>query len=1388
MAGGIGLMLFVPFLGGVPLFDWDEINFAECAREMVVTGDHDRVTMNYAPFWEKPPLFFWLQASAMRVFGVSEFSARLPNAVVGAASLIFLYLAGSRLRGRLFGGLWAAVYAGSLLPFLYFKSGIIDPVFNLFIFSSFFSLYLSAQARKWAALGGILAGLAALTKGPVGLLLPGLAVVALAVAGRFRFPLPWKNIALYGCCALLTAASWFLYERVKHGPDFIVEFVEYQLRLLSTEDAGHGGFFGYHVVVLLFGCLPASFFALPGLFKTPDGDGRGFYRWNLALFWVVLAVFSLVKTKILHYSSLCYFPLTFVAAWELNRCRETGENALPRWRMWALAVCIGLIGAAAALLPWVGRNVEALIPYVKDPFAAENLKAGVEWAIYDGWPALLWLAGAGGGLVFMRRKKILRATALLFGATAAFLFFLLAGVVPKIERYTQGAAVDFFRSLQGKDVYVATLDYKSYAHYFYARVAPPGSPSAQALLNEPIDKPAYFSVKIQHAGRYADKLEKLYEKNGFAFFVRKPATSQDSLVGKKPARGPTSAPGKATHASNGKTSEIGVPLLRGIRHREYSLHHQNWYVKQDPAGYIYFANTDGLLIYDGEVWNYLQDFGEGAKPTVRSFAFDEAGNVYVGAINQFGVLRYHASGKPYFESLVDTFIRNNHPIGSVWETHCVKDGVYFRTPYSVFYFPFPLSPKKYFVVSSKTEFHKSFVVGGDLYMREKDVGVVRFKGVERALIPGGEAFAHEKVYGFFSWDNGEILAATQKQGLFIYKNKKFVPFNTEGDDFLYNSDVSHAIRLKDGSIAVATVKQGIAVFDEKGRIKAHYDETVGLPSNTVRYLAGDNQGGLWAALDGGLARIETPSPFSYFGSEVGLKGDVRDVIRYGDAVYTVGAQGMFRSISKPLTLSTDSKVNSAYAFFEPVEEFRNECWSLTPYRGDLLVGSKNGLFLFSQPQNNLLPKTIEAKAVAVGGDGAIYAATFDGPVYKIVKNNKSFEATALGDATFTSPVAMAMDGQNHLWVGTDHEGVYRWDGSAFNRYGTEHGLPDLRELSPFIFDGKLFCGSSKGVYRYERSKDRFSVDNTLFGQVDTTAKIVRVARSGPNRGVIIYFSMVMGAKISAVKLVGDYPKEDLKRENKQLKRLQNMTLAACYPESDGVVWLGGADGLVRYAPIVTESFPSPAPVVSRVMLSGDSVVVEGGGKTARGQKSSPLFLSYRDDYVRFECASMAYNDPGSNLYYFRLLPFDTVWRASKQNYKEYTNLESGAYVFEAKVHNAFGNVSEPGRFYFVIEAPVWEQWWFYVLEITFFATLFIISFYFGTRGGNERLNKVLIFSTIIFSLEFVLVLFDPFFDRIADGIPIFKWMLNVLLALVINPIEKLIAEAAEKRNRKVDKF
>ena len=542
--GVLAAVFFLPFLGAAHLFDWDEINFAEIAREMVVLENYLEVYMNYDVFTEKPPLFFWLQALSMNILGVGDYAARLPNALTGILVLPLLYRMGKELHGARFGFYWALAYFGSILPHLYFKSGIIDPVFNLFIFAGLYMLikytwvYKEGNTKRsdekkvyrYLLFAGVLTGLAVLTKGPVAYLVTCLVLFAYWISVRFKWFISVKHFIIYTATMLGTIGVWAALNWLKHGPTFIVEFTERQWALLTTPDAGHGGFFGYHFVVLLFGCFPASIFAIQALIKR---DSRGnnrqndFRRWMIFLFWVVLILFSVVSTKIVHYSSLAYYPLTFLAALSMMRIEQS------TWRF-TMPMKIGLwfIGGLAALitlaLPFLGMNIETLKPlFEKDPFALANLQADVTWQIWDATPGLLMLVVLIMALGVTRKKSYLSFRILFFG-TAVWVMATLFFDLNKIESISQRASIEFWEKHSGEDCYVHTYGYKSYAHFYYARTKPHingKQNDANWLLHGTIDKPVYISCKINTYQKFETEVpdaKLLYAKNGFYFYKRSP--------------------------------------------------------------------------------------------------------------------------------------------------------------------------------------------------------------------------------------------------------------------------------------------------------------------------------------------------------------------------------------------------------------------------------------------------------------------------------------------------------------------------------------------------------------------------------------------------------------------------------------------------------------------------------------------------------------------------------------------------------------------------------------------------------------------------------------------------------------------------------------------------
>lgn len=461
------LLLLLPWLGEVHLFDWDEINFAESAREMLLTSNYLTVQIDFEPFWEKPPFFFWLQAFSMKIFADPEFAARFPNALAGLISMQILLFIGRKhalLERPL---LWPLMYLASLTPFFYFKSGIIDPWFNLWIFLAVYFLYRAAGEKihrmRFFALSGLMLGMAFITKGPVAILLSGLAGMIYWISIGFKTWFNYKHLAVLVGSMLFVPLLWLTPEMMNRGIWFLQTFFQYQIELLTQPVASHGQPWYYHSLVLLFGAFPASVIALPSLFYSKDANK--FDRWMRILFWVVLVIFSLVTTKIVHYSSLCFFPLSYLAARSLNKPVGVLRPVLFLLITFVLSLAIAVIAIVMSSNVW--RN--QLSQLIRDEFTRSQMAVSGIWMPHMALLGLLLLLAL---LFFFERWKSGKALLSTLAALPLVWLLIMHLYVPAVERHTQYPLIQFMKSHANEEAYWIPYRYKTYAHLFYASTRP----------------------------------------------------------------------------------------------------------------------------------------------------------------------------------------------------------------------------------------------------------------------------------------------------------------------------------------------------------------------------------------------------------------------------------------------------------------------------------------------------------------------------------------------------------------------------------------------------------------------------------------------------------------------------------------------------------------------------------------------------------------------------------------------------------------------------------------------------------------------------------------------------------------------------------------------------
>lgn len=310
------VMLFQ--LGNVPLLDPDEPVYAQTAIEMLVNNDFISPRI-YGDFWyDKPPMYYWLVAGMMKLFGQGEMAARLPSAIFAIITVLSIYFIGKSIvskRAALFGAL---ILATSFEFFYLGKAAVTDVTLTCF----FSMALLSYQKEKYSLMYAFM-GLAVLTKGPIGVVLPGFIILLhLLVTGQVKKVLQ-LNLGGGLAILLLISAPWYFVMYQLHGMDFINTFLGFHniTRFLSPEHSS-GTIWYYYIPVLIIGFFPWSIYLVQAV-KT-GVENRSSKEGNTLLLLVcwamsVFVFFSMSQTKLISYILPMYPAIALLVGWYIDR-------------------------------------------------------------------------------------------------------------------------------------------------------------------------------------------------------------------------------------------------------------------------------------------------------------------------------------------------------------------------------------------------------------------------------------------------------------------------------------------------------------------------------------------------------------------------------------------------------------------------------------------------------------------------------------------------------------------------------------------------------------------------------------------------------------------------------------------------------------------------------------------------------------------------------------------------------------------------------------------------------------------------------------------------------------------------------------------------------------
>lgn len=456
----ISFLAFFWNLGNTGLIDETEPLFAEASRQMTVTGDWITPYFNTVTRFDKPALIYWCQAIAYKIFGVNEFATRLSSALAGFAltSLTFYTLKyfgnviadrrtnkqdtsltpASQWQSWLVACLGSAMVALHPLTLFFGRTGYSDMLLSICFggaLLSFFIGYAQPELPKiqerWYLVFYVLMALAVLTKGPVGIVLPGFIIISFLIyVGKIREVLGEMRLIRGAIIFLAISVPWFVLVILRNGDAYINSFfgVHNFDRFTSVVNAHQGPWY-FHILIVLLGFAPWSI-GLPSAIANIKVFQRRHWQQSprqsqlglFALFWfvIVLTFFTIAVTKYFSYTlPLMPAAAILLALWwseqiAVGQIYQQQNRSLQLTSIAIIVFFLALAGACYYSPNWLGNDADM-----------PKLGLRISQAGLSNFGAIIWGISAIAGIILLLRRQIHLIWGVKFLGFVAFLMFVI---------------------------------------------------------------------------------------------------------------------------------------------------------------------------------------------------------------------------------------------------------------------------------------------------------------------------------------------------------------------------------------------------------------------------------------------------------------------------------------------------------------------------------------------------------------------------------------------------------------------------------------------------------------------------------------------------------------------------------------------------------------------------------------------------------------------------------------------------------------------------------------------------------------------------------------------------------------------------------------------------
>ena len=738
---------------------------------------------------------------------------------------------------------------------------------------------------------------------------------------------------------------------------------------------------------------------------------------------------------------------------------------------------------------------------------------------------------------------------------------------------------------------------------------------------------------------------------------------------------------------------------------------QNWDIRQDKNGIIYFANNEGLVSFDGKYWNI---YSLPNKTIVRSVQIGEDNNIYVGGQDEFGYFAPAANGRLSYHPLTQLIAAKDKSFGDVWDIVSFKNSIFFRTAVKIY----KITGQAVAVYTAPTEWSYMGICQGRLYAHDHKNGLLVFENnVWSPLLVKNILPFNDPVTAIIPLRQDSVLITTLKSGVYILSATNLVKLNTPTTALIEKQRIYTATAINADWIALGTTNGGVYIIDIKGQLIQSFSKTEGIQNNNVLSIFLDKQSNLWLGLDNGIDCIAYNSAIKRISPNI-QDGSGYTAIIYNNNFYAGTSVGLFSVPLYPITDLSFSK-----GVFTPVANTAGQNWNLTTINGKLLLGHHEGAFIIHENTAtpfvpnigfwNFLPTTsvFPSPLIVAGNYNGLSFFNYSNNIFNTTENIPNFKESSR---------FVAIDKEDNIWVSHPYHGVHKVFVTPQKKYATQlytvkDGLPSTLNNHVYTLRNEVVVATEKGIYIYNAAKDIFEPSDfykNILGQ-----QSIRYIKEDTEGNIWFIHEKSLGVvDMQSKKPTIIYIPE---LNNKMLSGFEFI-----YPVNEHNIFVGGEKGFFH---INYEKYKKNVPELQvqirtvKITDKKDSILFGGYFSNINEKQiqatDKMVAIANKWKTIRFEFSSPLFGEQTNLEYSYRLKGFTDTWTEwTNKTEKEYTNLPAATYTLEVKVRNNLGNESAPVSYTFKILPP----WYTSIIANCFYFLLLCGGIYYFYKWQRKK--------------------------------------------------------------------